>query len=150
MQTSNELIKELLKFELSDENKSYNGITIYQSDEGYFYYLDKIYNDYIWDLNSDIDKMLIDDNSNLLKFIQSKINAFEQVKSDLSMKSIPFDDLINHYEMDINGGNKSSSLFNEYKLVKFYRSMYNVQQSFINKVIEQLITTVMLIVKRRI
>lgn len=140
------LIAELYRVEYSPtddnkryENHSYNGFTGMQDDEAYYKYLDTLFIQYFVEVKKTITKLLVDNRTTLLDYINEVKMSFADIKNNFNEKNY-FDwklyikNCETNYQ-DVIKTNKRAK--NEYETAKFNLRMCEVQLYFIDKSIQK-------------
>ncbi len=127
------------------EKHLYNGFSGLEGAEAYHQHLSGLYDTYFIDLRDKIDALVLKDIDILLKFIQSKIDLFNDI-NDIESKNNTrwvdlnsFDGYIKRDEtVDRNVIQNSEWARNDYFTMKFFVEMINTQNCFIDKAITEL------------
>lgn len=138
---------ELYRVEFSNSNDkigyeehSYNGFYGAQDDETYYNHLDKLYIDYFNNVRANIESLLINNRTDLLRYLQDKIILFDSIKANFKEKSyMDWDSYIYSSEKYYSDAIKTNiGAKNEYNTAKFFKRMSDTQLLFIEKCITEL------------
>jgi len=147
---TNNLELALRQFEISPENDAlpyenhyYNGFSGVES-EVFIQHLDGLYNEYMSNLHSQIDMLVLKDTNTALQFLQTKINLFNKIQSEFESKSMlnVWESIRKRLNGDLQRQNIKYPLWRKIKnqrdTVEFVIEMINTQNHFIGKAITEL------------
>lgn len=138
---------ELICYKPSDLNDkiNYNGFLSLEGEEAYHVYLQGLFDNYFCELRVKIDTLAETNTDTLLKFLQTKIDLFNDINDKENINNTRwidyefFKDSINRDKtVDRSIVEKSQGAKNQYKTLNFFVGMMNVQFFFIEKAINEL------------
>lgn len=151
MKTDN-LEMELRRYELSQANDKityekhyYNDFSGMEGEEAYRQYLQRLYDTYFIELRRKIDTLALSSIDTLLKFIQTKIDLFNEIidrENNNTTRWIDYEMfkglIIRDKTIDKSIIRKSQAARNQYNTMKFFVRMMEVQFYFNDKAINEL------------
>lgn len=151
MKTDN-LELELRCYEISEWNDKityekhyYNGFSGLEGEEAYQRYLQGLYDTYFFELRQIIDSLALTNIDTLLRFLQTKVNLFNEINDKENNNSLRWIDygmfknlIIRDETVDKSIIQRSQGARNQYNTMKFFVRMIGVQLYFIDKAINEL------------
>jgi len=149
---SNNLELELRRYELSAWNDKityekhyYNGFSGIEGEEAYQRYLQGVYDTYFIELRQKIDSLALSNIDTLLRFLQTKIDLFNEIYDKEYNNSNRWNDyqsfesmIIRDETVDKQLVQNSQGAKNDYHTMKFFVRMIGTQLYFIDKAINEL------------
>ena len=138
----NKLFVELRRFELSStdvnvnaEKHCYNGVSGLEGEEAYNRFLEKCFSDFFDELRDKIAVEIILHKEEVLQYLNMLLFDVQSIEEELSqhLLSCGFDGCIEAIREDIKVGNKNICLRNELSCLVFFRSMCQIQFTYVEK-----------------